>query len=129
MTNQLKLRVHHPETNEVVAIEWIDQDLWWHDNLELGPGPTGRYWIGTYPHPGVRRQFTNKVDKEGTEVYAGDSVRWQVTCYSPIGTGVVGWDNDYAGWVIFPGDGSAPCPLPDLYFQVLLPEAGGEVGS
>ncbi len=83
-------------------------------------------WIpGTYPHPGKREGFTGKRDKNGVEIYEGDTCRNgdyepDAHCYN-YREEVVEWDNDNSMWFgINPNNGDMTCEV--------IPEQSDEQG-
>ncbi len=66
----IKFRVRDPETKEIVAYEWVEDNEWrfrqthWADKDDYCSRVTG--------YKGIREQFTGELDDNGDEIYKGD---------------------------------------------------------
>jgi len=67
-----KYNVHDPKTGEKLAEEWLENNQWVYQKFSNDGSLFGSRQLGTYPHPGIRRQFTGLTDKNGVEVYGQD---------------------------------------------------------
>ena len=101
-----KNRVRCLKTGKVLAIEWVDKEGWWFANTESDGTIVKPDYFGTYPHPGVREQFTGKHDKNKVEIYDKGRFHYDDGDIENQYWGTIVWCDEIGQW--YCGDGIEP---------------------